>query len=106
MAKYHFPSKLIQPYVEAGVAWDTLQGLSQTVRSAVTGSATTSNPAQLNKSTVSGFVLGAGVDVHALVIHITPEIRYTRWGAQHFLDPTGLLSSNQNQAEFLIGFRF
>ena len=111
VAKYHFPSKVIRPYVEGGVAWDSLQGLTQTIRNTVlaTGlitSSSTSNPAELSKSTVSGFVIGAGVDVHALVIHITPEIRYTRWGAKHFLDPNGLLNSNQNQAEFLVGFTF
>jgi hypothetical protein len=47
-----------------------------------------------------------GVDFKALVIHITPEIRYTRWGAKQFIDPNGLLNSNQNQAEFLVGFKF
>ena len=50
--------------------------------------------------------MGAGIDVHALIIHIAPEIRYTRWGAQHFLSSNGLLSSTQNQAEFLVGFTF
>ena len=56
--------------------------------------------------TTTGFVLGFGVDVHALIIHISPEIRYTRWGAQHFLDQNGGFHSSQNQAEFLVGITF
>lgn len=109
LAKYRFPSKLVRPYVDAGVAWDTLQGLSQTVQKVVAGGTTTttsSSPAELNQTTTMGFVTGVGVDVHALVVHISPEIRYTRWGAKHFLDTSGLLSSNQNQAEFLVGITF
>jgi len=112
LAKYRFPSKLARPYVDAGIAWDTLSGLSQTVTttllfpSGTPMTTTTSNPAELNKNTTEGFVIGAGLDVHLLLIHISPEIRYTRWGAQHFLSSNGGLSSNQNQAEFLVGITF
>jgi len=107
LAKYRFGGKIIHPFIDGGVAWDTLQGLKKTIQTTVAGIAnttTTSNPAELNQTTTTGFVLGAGVDVKALVIHIVPEIRYTRWGAKHFFDPN--LSSNQNQAEFLVGIQF
>jgi hypothetical protein len=40
------------------------------------------------------------------VIKISPEVRFTRWSDQHFLDPAGLLKSNLNQAEFLVGISF
>jgi len=111
LAKYRFPSRVVRPYVAAGVAWDTLMGLKQTVSSTLfpPGTPTTttsSNPTELHKNTTEGFVIGAGIDVHVLLIHISPEIRYTRWGAQHFLSSNGGLSSNQNQAEFLVGITF
>jgi opacity protein-like surface antigen len=110
LAKYRFPSKVIRPYVDAGVAWDTLSGLTQTITQTVfptrTTTTTTSNPAELNHNTVTGFVTGAGLDVKVLLIHLSPEIRYTRWGAQHFLSSNGGLQSNQNQAEFLLGITF
>jgi opacity protein-like surface antigen len=106
LAKYRFPGGIVRPYIEGGVAWDTLQGLKQTIDSGRLGTSSTSAPAELNKSTTTGFVIGAGLDIKALVIHFTPELRYTRWGARHFLDPNGLLSSNQNQAEFLVGIVF
>jgi opacity protein-like surface antigen len=111
LAKYRFPSKVVRPYVDAGVAWDTLTGLTQTVTDTfippgTPTTTTTSNPPELQKNTTMGYVVGAGVDVHVLLIHILPEIRYTRWGAQHFLSSNGGLSSNQNQAEFLVGITF
>ena len=46
-------------------------------------------------------------DVKILLIHVSPELRFTRWGAQHFVDSANnLINSKQNQAEFLVGFTF
>ncbi len=109
LVKYRFPMKIVHPYVDAGVAWDKLSGLSQAVTKTVaniTSSTSTSNPLELTNNVSRGFVLGAGLSIKALVIHVSPEIRYTRWGAHHFVDPNGLLHSNLNQAEFLVGITF
>jgi hypothetical protein len=109
LAKYRFKGKFVRPFVDAGVAWDKLSGLTQTVKrvvASVTNSTTTSDPFELNKDTTRGFVIGGGVDVKVLLIHLSPEVRITRWGAKHFIDPNGLLNSNQNQAEFLLGITF
>ncbi len=108
LAKYRFPGGILRPFVDGGVAFDTLQGLTQTVRETVGGNTTTttsSSPMELHKKTTTGFVIGAGLDIHVLV-HIVPELRYTRWGAKHFLDANSFLQSNQNQAEFLVGITF
>jgi opacity protein-like surface antigen len=109
LAKYRFKGKFVRPFVDAGVAWDKLSGLTQTVQSvvaSVTKSTTTSTPSELSKDVTRGYVMGVGVDVKLLVIHISPEVRFTRWGAKHFIDPNGLLNSKQNQAEFLVGITF
>jgi hypothetical protein len=53
-----------------------------------------------------GFVVGAGVDIHAIFLHISPEIRFTRWNSAQISDSAGLLHSNQNQGEFLVGITF
>jgi hypothetical protein len=95
LAKYKFPGKLVRPYAEAGVAWDTLSGLSSSIGAA---------PPQQN-SVTRGFVIGAGVDIHVLLLHIAPELRYTRWTSQHF-NIADVVNSNENQAEFLVGFTF
>jgi hypothetical protein len=102
VAKYRFKGPVIHPYVEAGVAWDKLSGLSQSIASA-TG---ISNPSQLNTNVTHGFVFGGGIEAKVLLIRIAPEIRFTRWDDHHFLDPSGLLKSNLNQAEFLVGITF
>ncbi len=99
LLKYRFHAPIARPYVAAGVAWDTLSGVTDTLSSLVT-----SHPALAN-STTTGFVMGAGLDIHALVIHISPELRYTRWGSPHF-NLSGVINSNQNQAEFLVGITF
>jgi opacity protein-like surface antigen len=110
LAKYRLPMKIVHPFVDAGVSWDKLSGLTQTITRAtanvITGTTTTSNPAELNATATRGFVMGAGLSVKVLVIHLSPEIRFTRWGAQHFIDPNGLLHSNLNQGEFLLGITF
>ncbi|HTP34213.1 MAG TPA: outer membrane beta-barrel protein [Candidatus Acidoferrales bacterium] len=111
VGKYRFKTHLplIRPYVEAGVAWDKLSGLTQTVTSVVSGAihtSSTSNPAELHKDVTTGFVFGGGAEIKVLLLRIAPEVRFTRWGDQHFLDPNGLLHSNLNQAEFLVGLTF
>jgi hypothetical protein len=98
LLKYRFASRgPVRPFVDAGVAFDHLQGLTDTVTSAVGG--------QLKNPGTLGAVAGAGLDVHFLMIHIAPELRYTRWTSQHF-NLANVLTSNQNQAEFLVGITF
>jgi opacity protein-like surface antigen len=108
LAKYRFSGKLFRPFIDAGVSWDKLSGLKQTVSSTVASVTNTSTrtPPELSNDTSRGFVMGAGVDVKILLIHLSPEIRYTHWGSAHFVDPIGLISSKQNQAEFLVGITF
>lgn len=110
LVKYRLPGFVIHPYVAAGVAWDNLSGVKQTLRNTLVGSGITTttqrDPQELQNNTTTGFVLGGGVEVRALVVRLSPEIRYTRWGSKHFNDINGLLRSNQNQAEFLLGIHF
>jgi outer membrane protein with beta-barrel domain len=108
LLKYKLPGKFVRPYIDGGVAWDHLQGLSAAVtRFPTFGAPTTtqtSNPSELQNRTSTGIVIGGGVEFHALFLHISPEVRFTRWTSQHFgLD---ILNSNQNQAEFLLGITF
>ncbi|HEY9139858.1 MAG TPA: outer membrane beta-barrel protein [Bryobacteraceae bacterium] len=99
VVKYRFPSKIVRPYLEAGVAWDTLSGLKNTVSGLVTNAPTATS------QTTMGVVLGGGLDIHAIVIHVAPELRFTRWAQQYF-NLSGVLNSGKNQAEFLVGFTF
>jgi hypothetical protein len=100
LLKYRFAFPVVRPYVDGGVAWDALSGVSQ----AITQGAT--NPFEVKNNGATGFVLGGGIDIHAVFLHISPELRYTRWFSTPITDATGLLQSGQNQAEFLVGFTF
>jgi hypothetical protein len=109
LLKYKLRGRFVRPYINGGVAWDRLQGLSATrlfIGSDFVPTTTqTSNPPELQNTTSTGVVIGGGVDIHALVLHISPELRYTRWTSQHFTFDDAL-HSNQNQAEFLLGITF
>ena len=74
---------ILKPYGELGIAFRTF-----------------TDSANLGSPSKKGFVLGAGLDIHAIVIHITPELRYTRWGSGNPL----VFQANENQFEFLVGF--
>ncbi len=55
-----------------------------------------------------GVAAGAGVDFKLPIIRLSPEIRYSHWGrdAGEMFHGIPVPSSNQNQAEFLIGLSF
>ncbi len=101
LAKYRFPMPVAHPFIDAGVAWDKLGGVSQSVRTLLGLQTSTASG-----NTTTGFVMGAGLEISAPVIHIVPEIRYTHWGSSKFVDPLNLVRGSQNQAEFLLGITF
>jgi hypothetical protein len=109
LAKYRFPFPVVRPYLAGGVAWNSLSGLRQSVTRVVAGqptTTTTDDPEELRQRTTTGIVLGAGLEIGAVVLRISPEVRYTRWGAEQIRDPAGAIRWNRNQAEFLVGFTF
>jgi len=109
LAKYRLPFPGIKPFVDGGVSFDTLQGMEQTLSSVLpsgTTTTTTTHPEELRHNTIYGVAVGGGVEIRVAFLHLSPEIRYTRWAEQHFRDPNDLLHWNENQAEFLLGITF
>jgi opacity protein-like surface antigen len=104
LLKKRFLPGPVRPFVSAGVNFNKITGLSQTLSTLSGNPASGSNSAGLKDDFSSGFTMGGGVEVKALLLRITPEIRYTRWSTQHFNSVNA--SSNLNQAEFLVGFTF
>jgi hypothetical protein len=86
--KYHLLRGPVKPYIEGGLSFSRLSGVENLV---------------VNHNTNFGVVLGAGVDIHALVLHISPEVRYTGNALKNF---DSVVTSNQNQVAFLIGIGF
>jgi hypothetical protein len=100
--KYRFPGGLARPYFVAGPSLNRISSLE--LVGTVIGNR--EEPEELRKKLVAGAVVGAGIEVRALFLRISPEVRYTRWGSEAFVGPRELFNSNQNQADFLIGITF
>jgi opacity protein-like surface antigen len=54
----------------------------------------------------TGFAVGGGTEITTGMIHLTPEIRYTRWATEYFRSPNAVLASNRDAVDFLIGVTF
>lgn len=97
LAKYRTPFPLVKPYVEGGLAFNHIGNVS-------------SLAGDLKHSSNAGIVLGAGIEIKVIKLRISPEIRYTRWTLESIQAigsvNTSTLTSNQNQADVLIGFSF
>jgi hypothetical protein len=98
LLKYRLPGAFVRPYLDAGVAIDHWSGTKETqyLNTSITNTSGASR----------GFVAGAGIELHVPFVRLSPEIRYTRWGSVNTSDLNGILHSNQNQAEFLVGLTF
>jgi hypothetical protein len=90
LLKYHLLKGPIKPYVEGGLSFSHISSVENLLVSP-------------NNNGNFGIALGAGVDIHALVLHISPEIRYTGYALKTF---DGIITSNRNQVAFLIGIGF
>ena len=104
LGKYYFQPRTSswQPYVGAGYSlrttWLTTEGIS-------IGTDQNSNPTPVSYKYTSrtnvdfGGEFAAGVRFKAGRVNISPEFRYTRWGAQSGLFP-------KNEVKFLVGISF
>ncbi len=102
LAKYKVPGVILRPFLDAGFAFNHWSGVRQLEQ--------VSGALGLAKTDVSGtnkgVVLGAGLELNLHLIRVSPEIRYTRWGASNLGTLADVLRSGQNQAEVLIGITF
>jgi opacity protein-like surface antigen len=91
LAKRKFLKGPVRPYVDGGVAFSHLS---------------ISNVTNVNHSSNFGITLGAGIEIHAPVLHISPEVRYEGFLLQDFSSPAGVLHSNRNQVLAMVGISF
>lgn len=88
LAKFRLPVPIAKPYVDAGPSFRHVGQLGDYLSS-------------------TGFAVGAGVELHAPLVRVSPEVRYTRWAGDSTPAGTGTFaSSNLNQVELLVGFTF
>jgi hypothetical protein len=89
VAKYKLLKGPVKPYIEGGLDFNHLSDLKNFVVA--------------NHTSNFGIVLGAGVEIHALVLRISPEVRYEGDVLKSF---SGVINSNRNQIAFLVGIGF
>ena len=97
MVKYTFGEQFFAPVVGAGVAVRHLNNFGD-VPSFVVGNTSADSV---------GFVMGGGIRIKLGPLHITPELRYTRWGSTSLSrSVASLVAFNPNEASVLVGVTF
>ncbi|HEX8984867.1 MAG TPA: outer membrane beta-barrel protein [Bryobacteraceae bacterium] len=93
----------LRPYISAGPTFRGITNIKQVVNFFNPASTPApSQPGYRNRFN-TGFTVAGGVQI---LHHISPEIRYTRWGWNTFQDTSGLLKANPDQLSFLVGITF
>ncbi|MCC6590119.1 MAG: PorT family protein [Bryobacterales bacterium] len=95
LGKYRFGSSAVKPYVEAGISFNHLSGYLIPFRTLP--SAPSDQPE--GKTTRTGVVVGAGIELKLSRMRISPGIRFSHWGNNFPVPST-------NAADFLIGVSF
>jgi hypothetical protein len=93
LLKYRFGHvPLFRPYVDAGPIFNHVTNI----------------PGMTPNQSATGVAVGAGLDLHPIFVHISPEFRYIHWGSPNynFAALNSNLQSNQNQLQFLVGLTF
>ena len=120
LAKYYFPGHglPVRPFVSAGYVLRDLSGVGGSVSSFgldIFGKPVDTRSTPLNSSFLlrdnptHGFAAGGGLQLQALRLRLSAEVRYTRWTGHSFNQQGSqgfFVESNQNQADFLVGLRF
>lgn len=96
LVKYRFVNiGPIHPFVGAGPSFRRIQSVLRY------------DPRKTNDAAGSGVVFAGGVEIKVLFLRISPELRYTHWGSQSFLDGANvLIQGKQSQGQFLVGISF
>ena len=110
LLKYKLPPRLLRPFVDTGLSLHHVGGVKEASAFIVFPStqffsSSYSSPLLVH-SFNTGFVIGGGGEIRAPFVHISPEIRYTRWVNENFRSPDHNLTSSRNQVEFLVGLTF
>jgi hypothetical protein len=109
LLKYRFPSPVARPFLEAGYAPRVIHGSissNGTDDFAPTGPQYYASRAGTNWPLSHGIVVGGGVRFAIGRLHLSPELRYTRWSNSAIsgsYDDGPSWQSTQNQVDVLLG---
>ena len=103
LIKRDVSSVALHPYGALGVSFRRVEGTTTLSNGTIQS---TQDPLELVRRWSTGFVAGGGVQLPLGPIRFLPEIRYTRWANENFSAPSGVLNSNLNAVDFLVGVLF
>lgn len=110
LLKWRFWPGPVRPYVSVGPTFRGITNLNQRVQTffspSRTETAQTSQPAEFQDRFNTGFTLSGGLQLGTRALRVSPEIRYVRWGWDTFRSTQGLLKSNPDEVQFLLGITF
>lgn len=89
LVKYKFPGILARPYIAGGLSFRRITDIPN-----------------LFENGSRGVVLATGLRIGALLVRVSPELRYTRWNNEVFRAAGGAPGSSRNQVELLVGITF
>jgi len=102
----HLP--VLSSFIDGGVSFRRISGVSSSMVEVFDNGeprrSTGSTSVTLDNRSSHGAVVGVGANIRAWLLHISREIRYTRWGR------IGMsilcFTQNQNQVDLLLGVTF
>lgn len=113
LGKFRLSDRWVTPYLAAGLAFERLSNLRQT-GTILSGTlprtpteVNTDEPFELQRRFTYGYVFGVGLEGRLPLVRISPELRYTRWQRDTFLNlETGQPLNRRSQLELLVGIVF
>jgi opacity protein-like surface antigen len=106
LGKKKFGSGALRPFVGIGASFRRLSNIKN-IGNFIVGSDASTNPDDYEGRNSTGFVIGAGLEIRALFIKLSPEIRFTRWGTKSLGEGVrNVFRLSENQGQVLIGISF
>lgn len=103
LVKSHFIGGPFRPYVDAGFSFRHVGGTTADSNGTLQAS---QDPVELIHSWSTGFAAGGGIDFRHGWLRFSPEVRYTRWSNGNFSSSNGMLGSNRNAVDVLVGVTY
>jgi hypothetical protein len=97
----------VRPFVDVGASLRHISSIRETTYTVANfAPIINDNSVVLNHRNSFGGVAGVGANLVYKKLRFSPEARYTRWANEAFYSGSGLLHTNKDQVDFLVGFTF
>jgi hypothetical protein len=107
LAKWSPGARPVRPFIDGGVTYRHVSGQNQTQFFSASATPFFSQSAQpANSPSSAGVTVGGGFVVKLRLLHLSPEIRYTRWPSPPAVGTYMFEIMSANQVDVLVGFTF